>query len=237
MPVFRVHRNADYVVMCNMHLRDSRLSLKAKGLLSLLLSLPPDWDITIAGITAICKEGRRSVGAAFKELEECGYMAVRKMPPEDGNPRLRYVYDIFESPDVANLAQGCDSSTFCAAHNVQLITAQNKEYRTRGRGCVETEKDSHVDSSSKYDSLVGRAFVPPTVDEVRAYVSGNMLTRCDPELFCATYEAQGWVLGNGVPMADWQAAVRKWHAQGRNRDASERPADDFSDLNDGWRSG
>lgn len=73
MAVFRVEKNRNYTVMSNVHLKDRGISLKAKGLLSVILSLPEDWNYTTRGLAAICKEGVDSIGAALRELESAGY--------------------------------------------------------------------------------------------------------------------------------------------------------------------
>ena len=73
MAVFRVEKTKDFTVMSNYHLRDVELSLKAKGLLSLMLSLPEDWDYTTKGLACICKDGVDSITSALKELENHGY--------------------------------------------------------------------------------------------------------------------------------------------------------------------
>lgn len=70
MAVFRVKKTRDYTVMANHHLRNKALSLKAKGLLSLMLSLPDDWDYTLKGLARICRDGVDSIAAAVNELEE-----------------------------------------------------------------------------------------------------------------------------------------------------------------------
>ena len=69
MAVFRVAKTNDYTVMSNHHLRNKALTLKAKGLLTMMLSLPDEWNYTTRGLAAICKEGVDSIGAALKELE------------------------------------------------------------------------------------------------------------------------------------------------------------------------
>ena len=73
MAVFRIERTRDYTVMSNHHLRNGKLSLKAKGLLSMMLSLPEDWNYTTRGLAAICKEGVDAIGGALRELETAGY--------------------------------------------------------------------------------------------------------------------------------------------------------------------
>ena len=74
MAVFRVEKTKDFTIMCNHHLRNTELSLKAKGLLSLMLSLPEDWDYTTKGLAHICKDGVDSITTALKELERHGYL-------------------------------------------------------------------------------------------------------------------------------------------------------------------
>ena len=75
MAVFRVEKTKDFTIMCNHHLRNTELSLKAKGLLSLMLSLPEDWDYTTKGLAHICKE----ITTALKELERHGYLTRQRL--------------------------------------------------------------------------------------------------------------------------------------------------------------
>ena len=77
MAVFRIEKTRDYTVMSNHHLRDMSLSLKAKGLLSLMLSLPENWDYTMKGLARICKDGIDSISGGIRELEAHGYRIRR----------------------------------------------------------------------------------------------------------------------------------------------------------------
>ena len=79
MSTFRVNKNVNYTVMSNHHLQDKRLSLKAKGLLSYMLSLPDDWDYSLKGLTTGCRDGIDSVRSAVHELEDCGYLCRSKV--------------------------------------------------------------------------------------------------------------------------------------------------------------
>ena len=100
MPVMRVNRNKNYTTMSNTHLRDKNLSLKAKGLLSTILSLPDDWSYSISGIVSICKENESSVKSGLNELKEAGYMVIEKLySDESGTGKFKYVYNIFENPE------------------------------------------------------------------------------------------------------------------------------------------
>ena len=101
MSVIRVNKTKNYTVMSNEHLKDKRLSLKAKGLLSVMLSLPDTWDYSISGLVAICKESETAVKSTLNELKSCGYLVVtKKMPNETESGRIEYVYDIFEKAQV-----------------------------------------------------------------------------------------------------------------------------------------
>lgn len=84
MPVFRVEKNKNYTTMANYHLRDPRLSLKAKGLLSLILSLPEDWDYTIPGLAALSRDGKDAVRSCLDELGGAGYVRRSRTHKEDG---------------------------------------------------------------------------------------------------------------------------------------------------------
>ena len=84
MAVFRVEKTRNYTVMSNYHLRDKSLSLKAKGLLSLMLSLPEDWDYTTKGLARICKDGVDSICATVRELEGAGYIVRERERHADG---------------------------------------------------------------------------------------------------------------------------------------------------------
>ena len=97
MAVFRVERTRDYTVMCNHHLKDSGLSLKAKGLLSMMLSLPDEWNYSTRGLAAICKEGVDAIGKALKELEQAGYIVRRQLRGADGRI-CDTEYTIYEQP-------------------------------------------------------------------------------------------------------------------------------------------
>ena len=85
MAVFRIEKTRDYTVMSNHHLQNTALSLKAQGLLSLMLSLPDGWDYTTKGLAHICKDGVDSICAGVRELEEHGYMSVSESATPTGS--------------------------------------------------------------------------------------------------------------------------------------------------------
>lgn len=96
MAVIRVAKTQNYTVMSNHHLRNKEMSLKAKGLMSLMLSLPPNWDYSIGGLVAICKESHTSIRSALKELEENRYLVRDRKNNEKGY--FTYEYTLSEMP-------------------------------------------------------------------------------------------------------------------------------------------
>lgn len=97
MAVFRVEKNHSYTVMANHHLRDERLSLKSKGLLSVILSLPDDWRISIEGMTQFSADGKDAIRSAIRELTDAGYITRAQTHSEAGT-FSGYEYTIHETP-------------------------------------------------------------------------------------------------------------------------------------------
>lgn len=140
--VFRVEKNRDYCTINNTVLRDCRLSLKAKGLLVTMLSLPDDWDYSIQGLTKILKEGKDAVRAAIVELEQFGYV-TREQDRNEQGVFCGYIYTIRELPvleeeDSEPMAENPTSVKQTSENPTQLNTNKQstKELTTT------TEKDS-----------------------------------------------------------------------------------------------
>lgn len=112
--VFRVNKTENYTVMSNYHLRDKRLSHKAKGILSEMLSLPPDWDYTLAGLATLAADGVSSVRAGIKELEKYGYLKRRQLRDKNGR-MINNEYLVFErsedNPDYSKENNSISEST------------------------------------------------------------------------------------------------------------------------------
>lgn len=107
--------------MSNTHLKDKRLSLKAIGLLSVVLSLPDDWHYTVNGLVGIVKDGERAVNGALSELKENGYLRIEKLyPNKDGRNKIEYQYIFSETPqDLQNVPLEQDIQNV-GLHNVGL---------------------------------------------------------------------------------------------------------------------
>ena len=119
MSVFRIEKNQNYTVMSNYHLRDKNLSLKAKGLLSQMLSLPEDWDYTLKGLAKINKESIDAIRSAVCELELAGYILRRQTTDCKGRFAANE-YIIYEQPQNRS-EQDTESDTYSAAANTKPL--------------------------------------------------------------------------------------------------------------------
>lgn len=120
MSVIRVEKNQNYTCMSNYHLKEKDMSLKAKGLLSLMLSLPDDWDYSINGLVSICKENETSIKNALAELKEFGYLEVIKNAPNASNGgRISYEYIVHEKSIQGIEKQGIENL------GVEILAVEN----------------------------------------------------------------------------------------------------------------
>ncbi len=128
MAVIRVEKDRNYTQMSNYHLRDKSLSLRAIGLLSKMLSLPPDWDYTVSGLTATCKEGRDAVRGALVELEKAGYMHREQSHTKAGTFG-RNDYVVYERPPLTGFPSTVQPSAVgpSAGNAAQINKDLNKD--------------------------------------------------------------------------------------------------------------
>ena len=125
MAVMRVEKNSNYTIMANYHLRDKNLSLKSKGLLSVMLSLPSDWDYTLAGLTRISKEGIDAIRAAVVELEKAGYIIRSRRRNEKGQ-LADIEYTIYETPQT----DGMEYCSFQTAVYPETISPETSAFKS-----------------------------------------------------------------------------------------------------------
>ena len=204
--VIRVNKNKDYTVMSNYHLRDTNISLKAKGLLSQMLSLPEEWDYTVEGLCSINKESRSAIEGALNELKKAGYLVVSKlMPNQTKSGRIEYEYNIFEEPKKQEgEKQGVENQP------LEILGVENQGVEIQG---VENHQQLNTDKQNTEkenteEQIKRIKYVHPTLEEVKAYCieRGNDV---DPHKWMDYYTANGWKVGRN-PMKDWKASVRYW---------------------------
>ena len=178
MAVCRIEKTKDYTVMANHHLRNKGLSLKAKGLLSLMLSLPEDWDYTVKGLAYICKDGIDSINGAIKELETTGYMHRQRVRNDRGQLTTTE-YTIREYP------QNMGGDTFPA----EGLPAQESPILENPIQAMPIQEEPHqlntylqtIDKSKK------DLFITETSNPYQSNPYGSKKTGYD-EIGCETYE-------------------------------------------------
>lgn len=184
-------------------------------------------------IAEFCQCSTRTVSRAISHLVSLGYIETRMV-----GGRTRIIKTLYDSVSRHPRQNGEGATPNCPPSNIVI---KEEERDISGEVELGAWEDSQVDSSSTYNSLVSIGFVPPTADDVQAYAdefcSMQGLPHVDAHAFYDHYAAQGWVMGNNIPMHDWKAAVRKWATNNRNRVASAK-AQDYSKYDaSNWERG
>ena len=213
MAVVRVNKTNNYTVMANYHLKDMNLSLKAKGLMSFMLSLPDTWDYSIAGLAKINKDGIDSVRSALKELEKHGYLTINRIRDEYGKLRDTE-YNLTEKPIVENPILG------------NPILENTTQINTN-------ELNTNLISTNNNNGKIKKTrFIPPSAQEVNDYIQEKGYT-IDAQSFVDYNEARGWMIGKNK-MKDWKAGVRTWVNNQKKFNNStpvnNRPKIDINDI-------
>ena len=175
MAVFRVEKTKDFTIMSNHHLRNVALSLKAKGLLSLMLSLPENWDYTTKGLARICKDGVDSIGAAIKELEKHGYLTRQRI--RDSHGRLGDIeYTIHEQPIAtpAPFSPKRENPEQVNPRQVKLVQGEPKLENPSQLNIQESKTEElNTDSLSTHQSIYPASSEPSArndrIDRIEAY--------------------------------------------------------------------
>lgn len=148
MAVFKVEKTKNFTIMSNHHLQNKNLSLKAKGLLSYMLSLPSDWDYSLAGLVANSKESKTSIRNTLTELKENHYLSVTKLyPNQTKSKKIEYIYNIYEEPHLEPDIQKQDTEN-------QYLDFQSLENDTQ----LNTNKQSIKEQTDKIDKTKNRIF-------------------------------------------------------------------------------
>ena len=148
MAVFRVERTRDYTVMSNHHLKNRSLSLKAKGLLSVMLSLPDEWDYTLRGLAAISREGVDAIREAIRELEDAGYI-VRSRGRNEKGQLSGTEYVIYEHPQQSADAPVLDIPTQEKSVVADELKRESKATRSLNFNTFKTISESCEASNSR----------------------------------------------------------------------------------------
>ena len=221
MAVIRVEKNGNYTTMCNVHLRDKNISLKAKGLLSQMLSLPDSWEYSVAGLVKINQEGENGIISILRELKEAGYVQVRRYNPnETKSGRFEYEYTVYEVPPKT------DTQKQGHCNNGIVSMALNQRHCDNGieRGGYINNRDESLNGSTNSNNGNNNRhsqFVPPTLEEVKAYCSERN-SSVDPKTFFDYFNEGNWHDSEGKPVRNWKQKLLTWESKGGRKDGERK---------------
>ena len=210
MSIMRIHKSKDYTVISNYHFKEKDMSLKAKGLLSLMLSLPNDWDYSIGGLCTICKENETAIRNTLKELEDFKYLIRTRKQNEKG--QFEYDYHIFEKP---NSDEPLEEKPYTenphadnqGQLNTNILNTNNKK------------ENNIINNIVKEKSEKKSKFIPPTKEEIEKYCNEKGYY-IDVNYFYEYYSAGNWMDAEGKKVKNWKQRVVTWNR--RNNAANQR---------------
>ena len=202
--IHRDDHNGLYVSISNDVVRDKNLSLSARGLLGFMLSFSDDWSFSFENLVEQTGATRYETRSTLAELQSAGYVKVTQTKTKQGK-FSSCSYEVYEVPCV-ELPHTEKPHTEIPYTEIPYTEKPCAENRTLKKTNI---KENQVkENQYKEKSVKEKRFVPPTVEEVKAYCEtrGNSV---DPEAFVAFYQSKGWKVGKN-PMKDWKAAVITW---------------------------
>jgi hypothetical protein len=208
LTTIKVEKNQNYTIMSNWHLRDKELSLKAKGLMSYMLSLPPEWDFSVVGLASCLAESKNTIGKILNELIDKGYMERKQ--ERQGKLFSGYSYILHE----LSCRNSWDTKTQYPKNEAQINTKEinTKEINIGGKAPRGTKKD----------------FVPPTLEDIRAYISEKVeagkteYKNVDVNTFFDYYTESDWHMSNGKKVKSWKQCLVTWASREWNK--KQKPA-------------
>jgi hypothetical protein len=203
LTTIKVEKNQNYTIMSNWHLRDKELSLKAKGLMSYMLSLPPEWDFSVVGLASCLAESKNTIGKILNELIDKGYMERKQ--ERQGKLFSGYSYVLHE----ISCRKSWDTKTQYPKNEAQINTKEinTKEINIGGKAPRGTKKD----------------FVPPTLEDIRAYISEKIeagkteYRNVDVNTFFDYYNEADWHMSNGRKIKSWKQCLITWASREWNK--------------------
>ena len=211
MPVIRVEKTNNYTVMSNYHLQEKGLSLKAKGLLSLMLSLPKEWDYTIQGLVSICKENETSIKSTLKELKDFNYLKIiKKMPNETGTGRIEYEYIIYEKPVNTNKKKKQEGKKQgVEILGVEILPLEKQPIENQGQlniyNKINNNKINNINNKNKY----------PSLEEIEKYIKEKNL-KVNGKQFYDYFTEGNWVDSKGNKVKNWKQKLLTWNKYQNN---------------------
>lgn len=207
----REKKERDYTVLDNTFLRDDKLSWKAKGVFSYILSLPEDWKIYMGELEKHATDGKDSLRSAINELVEAGYIVKAEL--KDKGKFAGYSYTIIENPvnRIGKTVAVNPKSENPKSENPQLLNTNNTKY---------LNKQSTEELNSEKPAKKTKSFVPPTLEEIQSYVTEKNLS-VDPKKFYTYFNEGDWIDSKGNKVKNWKQKILTWEQFNNNAPKKE----------------
>lgn len=214
--VFRINKTKDFTIMSNHHLKNRNLTLKAKGLMSLMLSLPDDWDYSMKGLVSICQENGTAVKTALKELKDNGYLKITGHREESG--KFTYEYNIYENPYIEN------QPTVPCIDYPSTEEPMTEEPMTENRHQLNTNKSITKKSNTNKLKV-------PTLEEVQEYIKEKNLN-VNGKQFYDYFNEGNWIDSKGNKVKNWKQKLLTWNSYKQpKQEKANTLTRDFGKLN------
>lgn len=210
MSDYRRHKKNNYTCIDNQVFKDHSLSMKAKGLLTQIYSLPDNWEYSVRGLSTLFSDGREAVNNALQELIEHGYI-IRTQKTNQYGKFAGYEYDIYETPQTKVAEKPFTENPITE----NPITENQAQLNTNisNTNILNTKDIYREDKPGK------NIFVPPTLEEIKAYCKERN-NKVDPQQFFDYYSTGEWKDAKGNPVKNWKQKIITWEKQ--NADARPR---------------
>lgn len=221
MSVYRRHRKTNYTCIDNQVFWDHSLSLKAKGLLAQIYSLPDDWDYSIKGLATLFSDGETAVSNAIQELIDHGYI-VRTQKTNQYGRFDGYEYDIYETPQTQNNITEPEKPY---SENPVTENPLSENPAQLNTNILSTNELNTNRIDIICDKPKKSRFIPPTIEEVRAYCRERN-SSVDPDKFFEYFQTGNWKDSKGNPVKNWKQKIITWEKFNNNNTDRHEPKRD-----------
>ena len=222
MAVFRNEKKTNYTTVDNNIFKNTKLSLKAKGMLCTLLSLPSTWNFSEAGLCKLSSDSRTVIRSALQELIQNGYL-TRTQSKEDGGKFGEMIYTIYDEPTVVTKTDNGKTDIGKKTQYNNIIN--NTKYTSNTKDIINTKVNNNKiinnliikeNNISKDILKEKKKFVPPTLEEVQSYIKEKNYS-VDPKVFFDYFNESNWVDANGNKVKNWKQKVITWNSRNQSR--------------------
>lgn len=217
MAVLKKHKKSNFTVIDNAIFKDKELSLKAKGLLCLMLSLPDNWKWSVEGLSSLSSDGISAVRSALNELEEATYFRRQQIRKDNKIVGVEYIISetkMCENLISENLILGnLISENLISENRTQLNTKESSNHSSNTN--VSNTHSAKKKKRSKTEDLNSDPSLRPTLEDVESYIREKGLN-VDARMFCDYFDASEWIDSKGNPVRNWKQKLITWSKNNGN---------------------